>query len=274
MPRDKEIIQKQSAMVVKGDDLIWNAKFSLTAQQQKIVISLISQIEESKGVKEPYSFDITQFCKMCGLGRADGRYYAKVKSDLLYLTNKGVWRQLADGSIVTVRWLSKVKIQPKSGTITVWFDEDMEDVLFGLKRRFVQYCLEYILPLTAKYSIRLYELLKSYQFQGEYCHIELQELKERIDAEKYDRTIDLRRRVIEPSLLEINTYTDIEVKAEPWWDNNKTIKGFRFQIIPINGRYAEIERRRINRWDALGIEITPEAAGADFSGLTPEDEVE
>ena len=254
MPRDKDLIQKQSALVVKGNDLIWNAKFSLTAQQQKIMIVLISQIDEDKGIKEPYTFDIAQFCSMCGLSKANGEYYAKVRSDLLYLRNKGVYRKMPDGRETTVSWLMKVSFHQKKGTVSVYFDWDMEDVLFGLKRRFVQYGLEYILPMKAKYSIRLYELLKSYEFQGKYKYIELQELKDRIDAEKYDRTIDFRRYVLEPAIQEINLYTDIEVKAEPRTEG-RTITGFDFTILSIAGRFAEIEQRRLKRWEVLGIEM-------------------
>lgn len=251
---ERELVQKQSALVVKGVDLIWNARFSLTTQQQKIIISLISQIDENKSIREPYTFDIAQFCSMCGLGKANGEYYAKVRSDLLFLRNKGVYRKMPDGRETTVSWLMKVDLHPKKGTVSVYFDWDMEDVLFGLKRRFVQYGLEYILPMKAKYSIRLYELLKSYEFQGKHKYIELKELKVSIDAEKYDSTKDFRKRVLEPAIHEINLYTDIEVRAEPHW-KDRAIIGFDFEIISIAGRFAEIEYRRENRWEALGIKI-------------------
>lgn len=251
---DKSVIEKQSAMVVKGNDLIWNARFSLTTQQQKIVIALISQIDENKSVREPYTFEIAKFCKMCGLGRADGRYYAKVKSDLLHLRNKGVYRKMDDGRETTVSWLMKVDIAPKNGIVTVYFDWDMEDVLFNLKRRFVKYGLEYILPMENKYSIRLYELLKSYEFQGRKKVIELNELKMCVDGDKYESTKDFRKRVLEPALKEINQYTDIEVSAEPVFEG-RTITAFQFTIDSIQGNWIEIERRRVLRYEKLGIEV-------------------
>jgi plasmid replication initiation protein len=252
---DKGIIQKQSALVVKGDDLIWNARFSLTTQQQKIVIVLISQIDENKSIREPYTFDIADFCNMCGLSKSNGEYYRTIRAELKKIRDTSVYRKLPNNEgEVTVSWLAKVKPNANTGKVTVWFDEDMEDVLFGLKRRFVQYGLEYILPMKSKYAIRLYELLKSYEFQGKSKYLELKELKKCIDAEKYERTIDLRRYVLEPAINEINLYTDIEVRAEPHW-KDRTIIGFDFEIISIAGRFKEIEQRRENRWEALGIEM-------------------
>jgi plasmid replication initiation protein len=64
--------------------------------------------------------------------------------------------------------------------------------------------------MNSKYSIRLYEIFKSYLHLS-YHEFEIEELKEILFTTNYINFKDFRVKVLEKALSEINEYTDIEV---------------------------------------------------------------
>jgi plasmid replication initiation protein len=67
--------------------------------------------------------------------------------------------------------------------------------------------------MKSQYSIRLYELLKSYEHKNNLT-IGIEEVKRMLSAEIYNRHQDFRRKVIELAIKEINALTDIAVAYE------------------------------------------------------------
>ena len=92
------------------------------------------------------------------------------------------------------------------------FDPTLKPYLLGLKSNFTPYWLENILPMKSGYSIRLYELLRSYLNIGE-CIYTLNDLRARLEAE-YDRWDNLKARIIDKAIEEINEYTDIHAEYQ------------------------------------------------------------
>ena len=76
-----------------------------------------------------------------------------------------MWLTMEDGSETLVGWLSKVTLFKGSGIATVTLDDDLVPYLFALGGQFTQYQLCNILSMKSAFSIRMYELLKSYGFQ-------------------------------------------------------------------------------------------------------------
>lgn len=72
-----------------------------------------------------------------------------------------------------------------------------------LSREFTQYKLKHVARFESVYSIRLYELLVQWSSIGE-REIEVEWLKRQFQvAEKYERVVDLKKRVIDPAVAEI-----------------------------------------------------------------------
>ena len=86
----------------------------------------------------------------------------------------------------------------------------MKPYLLQLKERYTQYELLYTLAMRSQYSIRIYELLKSYECQrGKIFDID--ELKKILFAEKYKLFGDFKRKVLNIAMREINELSDISV---------------------------------------------------------------
>ena len=145
-----------------------------------------------------------------------------MKAELKALRDNSIWITTESGKEETVSWFSKVKINKGTGTVSVKFDESIEEYLFLLQNRYTQYKLSTPLAFKSKYSIRLYELLLSYTKKsdldnGKENEISFtpEELKERLDAQNYNKFYDFRRFVLEKAVEEINTYSeDINVSYD------------------------------------------------------------
>lgn len=209
---DRSTTEERGMTVVKANVLIQKSRYSLSMQEQKIILYLISKIKpEDTGLQE-YTFDIKDFCKVIGVDYKSGGNYNYIKQTILELTKKVFWLQNGDEE-VTVRWLDRGKTNKGSGIVKLKLDEYLMPYLIQLKNHFTQYNLYYVLAMKSQYSVRLYELLKSYQNLKTWT-FSLNELKRLLDAESYDRWFNFRKRILEPAIEEIEQYSDLNITYE------------------------------------------------------------
>lgn len=216
--------------VFKANDLIQKSRFSLSLTQQKIVLYLISKITPFDEQFKLYEFSIPEFCRICGISETGN--YADLKIAIKEIADKSLWITLEDDEETLLRWIEKPYVNKQSGTIKIRLDNDMKPFLLQLKENFTSYELIWTLHFKSKYTIRLYELMKSIHFREleEYSKdYELKELRKLLDAEKYTRWIHFKQRVLEPSIEEINRYSDKNISWEPI-RKGKAIEKIRFTI--------------------------------------------
>ena len=196
--------------VVKANTLIQNSRFSLSTQQQKIILYVISQIEKCDEQFKLYEFKIADFCRLCGL-EPQGNNYSFLKNAVKDISDKSLWITLDNGKETLVRWIEKPYIDENSGTIQIKLDEDMKPYLLQLKEKFTEYELIYTLNFKSKYSIRLYEFLKSihYDKREDYRQtMPIEKFQSLLDS-PYTTFKDFHTRVLKPAQKEINTFSDI-----------------------------------------------------------------
>ena len=210
-------------MVVKSNSLIQQSRFSLSTQQQKIVLFIISQIEPSDEELKLYSFKITDFCNVCGI-EPQGNMYNLLKRQIKSISDKSLWIETEQGQETLVRWIEKPYIDKKSGTIQIKLDEDMKPYLLQLKEKFTEYELIYTLNFKSKYSIRLYEFLKSIHYN------KMQAYTQTLPIDKFQKVMDstyanfkdFHTRALKPAQKEINEYSDILFNYELVSDGRRT----------------------------------------------------
>ena len=100
-----------------------------------------------------------------------------------------------------------------------------------LEEQFTKYDIEQISSLSSAYAVRLYELLICWRSTGKTPVIELAEFRKRIGVldTEYTRTDNLKMRVIELALKQINDYTDITASYEQH-KKGRVITGFSFKF--------------------------------------------
>ena len=229
-----EIAKKRDYLVVKGNELIQQNRFELSMQEQKTVAFICSMIKPIEAVDKAngvpfqleYEFNIRDYCKVCGIDYDNGKNYADVKEVLKHLRDRSMWLTLENGSETLVGWLAKVTTNKRSGIAKIKLDEDLVPYLFDLGQKFTQYQLYNILAMKSAFSIRIYELLKSYAFQKSKT-FDIDELKQllMVDGLKtYQNFNNFRTKVLEKAQKEINELTDININFEPITKGRKVIK--------------------------------------------------
>ena len=209
--------ESRQLYVVKANDLIRKTRYSLTAQQQKILLYAISKIRREDPPETEYEINIEELCEACGIeiDRTGGFYYQAIKRDLKTLHDNSMWVKMPDRSEVLVSWIQDAAIVPLCGTVYVTFNKRIAPYLFDLKERYTQYRLENVLVFKGKYTIRLYEILRSYTTQKDLdagreveAMLSLDELREKLCCSKYPRWAEFNRNVIGRAVDEINACND------------------------------------------------------------------
>lgn len=229
-----EILKSREYLVVKGNELIQQNRFELSLPEQKTVAFICSMIkpidvkDKAKGVpyQLDYEFNIRDYCKVCGIDYDNGKNYADVKATLKRLRDRSMWVTLDNDDETVVGWLDRVTTNKRSGIAKVRIDDRLAPYLFDLGQKFTQYQLYNILAMKSAFSVRIYELMKSYAFQKSKT-FEVDELKRLLmveDIKSYKEFAPFRQKVLEKAQEEINELTDLNIYFEPITKGRKVIK--------------------------------------------------
>lgn len=235
------IRKERNYYVVKANQLITKSRYSLSAQQQKILLYLISHIKPDDEIGTIYDFSIKDFAKVCGYDISSGYYYPLIKDDIKKLRDASSWIEIDKDKEVLFSWLNTVELNKNSGEIKVSFHSTVAPYLFQLRERYTQYNLYQVLCLSHKYSIRLFEFLLSMKYK-EVFEIDIETLKKHIDAEKYDKISHFKDRILIPAINEINDYTELNIEYA-FKKTGKKITHIVFRYIEEDGLSYTISER-------------------------------
>ncbi len=213
---DLDLIKKRNYQITKSNQLIQKTRYTLSTQQQKVLLFIIQKIQPNDKEFQTYEISLQDYCKIAGIEPTNGKNYQNIRASLKALRDKSFWITLDNGKETPVSWLNKVWVDPDKSTIEIRLDEDLKPYLLQLKSFFVSYNFYYVLAMRSQYSIRLYELLKSYENLSGMV-FELKDLRKllNLDEGKMERWVDMKRFVIEKAIEEINLLTDLIVEYEP-----------------------------------------------------------
>ena len=211
--KHRELNEKRGQMVIKHNELVQKSRFNLTVIEQRIVLYLISKLQPKDIDFKEHEFEIKDFCEVCGMDEVNGMNYKIIKDALKALRDKSIWVKQEDGGETTLAWFDYVTMYEDSGKVYIKLYERMKPYLLQLRQFYTQYELIYTLAMKSKYSVRMYELLKSHQNQGSVT-VDLERLKEQLFATSYAKINDFKRKVLDIAMREINQLTDINAEYE------------------------------------------------------------
>ena len=203
--------------ITKSNRLI-EAHYRLSLQEQRVLLLAISQIERDAPVTDETLYLVTaaDFAGMTG-SVIDGTYIeleAVVSRlfdrevSLLCDASKGKRRRMR------TRWVQTVEYRAAEGTVALRFSKDILPFLTELKREFTSFPLADIGQLRSANAIRLYELLAQWK-AASVREIGVAELRKILSLEgKYPNIRDLKRRVIDPAVKQLNEHSPIWVKYD------------------------------------------------------------
>ncbi len=203
------IIDTDNKGITLSNDLI-EAKYKLSALEQKIIHLLLSQINLKDEDLKYYSLHIKDFAKLFTKNNND--YVREIKAALEQLLTTKI--EIKTGEVVLMTTWFASAAYFKGGKIEIEFSQRLKPYLIGLKKSFTNYNLDYIIEFRSSYSIRLYQLLKQYQKIGK-REITVLALKEYLHIEKeYQKYSHFKEKVLKVTYNEINKSADISFDFE------------------------------------------------------------
>ena len=197
-------------LVVQANKII-DAKQELTLSEKKIIAMMISKVSPEDMDFKQYRIYIKDFID---IGSNRTSFYSDARKITKQILSRVLEINEDNSNFLQIGFVSHYRYFPGKAYIECAFDPDLKPYLLDLKSRFTQYQLENIMHCRSMYSIRLYEILKSFEGLGERT-ISLDDLKFMLNIEKgYKRFSNIKKRIIDPAQKELRQYTDIHFGYE------------------------------------------------------------
>ena len=226
----------KNSLVVKDNALI-NASYNLELTEQRLImLAIINARESGQGITADSKLEIhaSDYAKLFNVS-ADASYKA-LREAVNNLFNRqfsytAEYKKTGKVGIVRSRWVSRIFYVDDLALLEITFAPDVVPLITRLEEHFTKYEAKQVAHLTSKYATRLYELLIAWREVGKVPQLELSEFRNRlglVDSE-YTAMSDFKKRVLEPSIKQINEHTDITVMYEQH-KKGRIISGFSFKF--------------------------------------------
>lgn len=189
----------------------------LSLAEQRVLLACIAQIDSKAVLTDQYRFEVSagEIVDLAGLESFSNAYRDLRKAaEKLYERSIVIDDPDPDNPQITqrkMRWISSIDYVPGEGKLVLSFSFGIIPYLSQLSKEFTRYKLKHVARFESVYSIRLYELLVQWSGAGQ-REIEVEWLKKQFQVEeKYGRLGDLKKRVIEPAVAEINEHSNFWV---------------------------------------------------------------
>ena len=224
---------------------------SLNTIERITLAYLISKIGPKDTIERSYEIDLDELLVL--LRWTDMRYTSIRKA--LHKLSEATW--WFSGSSETHKGLIHYSTTTFcSRLVIIKFSAHLENYLFGLRagsntKPVTLYPLRYILPMTHRYSIRLYELMKSHANLETWVYdygtgsnqdllpVLLQWTEDKKLPPSGKRWDYFEAKILKPAVEEINTYTDLTISYTGYYSDQRgrrtnSIRCIEFKIIKKN----------------------------------------
>jgi plasmid replication initiation protein len=228
---------KSIMLIKKSNDLI-ESRYKFDVWEMRFFLSVLAKIEKQDEDFEVYRIKYRDVIKDFGI--KSNRSYELLKQAALSILKKsvtikyefeGTTRAKVYNILRQIDYLddAKGKNPMDYEYIDVTVEPELKPFLLQLSKNFTAYELRNVAKLGA-YAIRIYELLKQYEFIGKRT-MKIDEMKKMLEIEnEYPLFANFFQRIIQPAVTEINKHTDIKVtKLDKIKDGKKVVElMFRF----------------------------------------------
>jgi plasmid replication initiation protein len=223
--------------VVKANRLV-QASYTLSTVEQRIVLLAVVNARESgkgMGIKDDLlHISASDYATAFGVSKQAAQQALAGAVETLF--NRRVTIDYFDKDLgqtipLTVRWINAMSYLDDRAMIAIRFNPEIAPEFTRLESNFTAYMLDDIRDLNSAYSIRLYEIAAQWRNAGQTPLIELAEFRQKMGLAEgeYKGIDDLKKRVLNLAVKQINDTTDITLECEQV-KAGRAIKGFIFKI--------------------------------------------
>lgn len=201
-------------LVSQSNQLV-EATYSMSLGEIRILEACISMVDSRERLEKNDMFVLTveQAIDLFYTEENRKNVYRDLSASCKALMKREATIQLNDDETLVTHFVSAVKYNKREGRVELRFAYDILPYISALERQFTSYKLKYTQNFSSVYAHRLYHLLVMWIGQGQsFKEIKIQDIKDMLDiGDKYQYFKDLRMKVFEPAISQINAHSDIAV---------------------------------------------------------------
>lgn len=220
--------------LVCKDNRIIEASYRLTLTEQRIILFAIGQVNSQDKLNSNNVFKInaSEYSSLFGIDKKEA--FREMKEAMDILSERWVKVIVSDDKIDSIRWISKKSTTLSEQCIEVRFTADIAPYLSNLKGSFTKYQLLNISGMKSIFSIRIYEMLMQWKIKRSVT-LKVEQLRDRlqITTAGYASFGNIKQKIIDPAIKEINACSDIDADYELTRKGNKIVSvKFQYRFKP------------------------------------------
>lgn len=245
---DKGLIVKSNAVI--------EASYRLSVMEQRVILAAISQIRRDQVVSDDVMYELNVSTLRELSGTKSKAIYSDLKEAVNHLYERSIIIEKLPnsrhGSVkkLKTRWIQSAVYSDDEGSIKLRFSKDIVPYLNQLNGHFTSYPLAEVIQLTSAHAYRLYELLIQHREMGK-RDIAVEDLRRWLCLDgKYGALYDLKKRVVDPTVAQINERTSYRVSYQQK-KSGRTVThlAFTFQKKESENDHDEKNKRKYTRSD-------------------------
>src|SRR6516165_2871250 len=242
--------QPNGRAVVWQHNQLAEARYELTAREQKLLLYVVSMIEAEDDALKRYVVNISEFAQLANLDK-DHLYQelrelaANLKRKALIIPNH--YDSLTGRHVdLVTSWFDSAMIgRNGSGYFAVTISPQLRPYLLQVKREFFKFRLINVMQMRSTYAIRLYQWLKRWEFRH-VIEVSVVDLRVHMGAVGFDEKgkrkenlalyPDFKRWAIKPAVNEINDHKDTDLRVsfeEIKAKGSRAVEKLRFRMVSV-----------------------------------------
>ena len=211
-----ETVPKNDKLITQDNELI-EACYRMELNEKRLLLLGASKINPMGGYPDPnkpFRFEVTakEWQEVYG----DKNSWRAIKRTADKLLKRQIILHPRTGVVEKLNWFDSVKYYVNEGRIEAQFTRSVQVRLAGMIEQFTTIDLFSVNKLRSFYSIRLYELLSQFNSRGYGSRtMSIEDFRHYMDCVNINpHTKDLKRRILNPAVKEINKQSDIDCSVK------------------------------------------------------------
>jgi plasmid replication initiation protein len=208
----KEKDAPSSVVIFQHNNLV-EARYSLTLQEKRLILWLISKIRPEEEDFKKHELSVQEFMNLLEL-KGNSNYKELQKVTLGLMKKVLVIKRPEERTLTQVNWINYAHYEEGTGKIQLAFSDVMKPFLLHLKGQFTAIEVTDLMQFKSIHAIRIYELLKQYETIGERV-LSIEEIKQCCGIiGKLKQYIEFERCLLLIAQREIDAKSDISFEFE------------------------------------------------------------
>ena len=203
--------------IVAKSNLLIRASYKLTLNEQRLILLVIAGINSKRvairpGFNQIEGVRITaaEFAEAWNLTTKES--YEALKEATLEFYERSI-TDIIGKRVEKMRWVSRIVYHDGEGWAELSLSPHVVPYLTDIGKKFTEYRLGQVANLRSTYAIRLFEWCVQFADTG-WMQLTLGEITKRLGL-SYRLYNDIRRKVIEPAVSELQAKSNIDISWEP-----------------------------------------------------------